>query len=260
MFIVGIIAAFFIGISLGMIGGGGAILTMPVLVYLLGIPPMLATTYSLFIVGVSSAVGAVLHKPQLRTNGRVIMLFGGVSMFVVFLVRKFLVPHIPTILFSNEHITISSAHVTMLLFAALMCVAGIAMLRDRAEKPAHTTKHSNSLLIIYGIATGLITGLLGAGGGFILMPALVLIIGMPIQQALGTSLFLIALNTLTGFVIDITHIDLHWTFLFFLTAIAFAGMLAGWKWGKRVPAAQLKMLFGFFLVAVAAFIFLIEMI
>jgi len=249
----GFIAALFVGLSLGLIGGGGAILTMPLLVYLFHVDPMIATAYSLFIVGVTSAVGAFMHHKDHPLNFKVAFQFGLVSMLVVIITRSFLVPHIPANIATIGGYTLTSGAFTMILFAVLMIWAGYAMVKKNRlhNEQVHPSK---AKLIFYGALTGLITGLLGAGGGFLLIPALVLIVKLPMKEAVGTSLLLIALNALVGFASDLAHIHFDWPLLLGITIMALLGLWGGTKIGTRVDAVRLKSWFGYFLWVMAVFI------
>ena len=210
MEIVGYCMAAMIGISLGLIGGGGSILTVPILVYVMGISPLLATSYSLFIVGSTSLVGAFNNYRKGLVKVKIALLFGISSITTVFLTRKFVIPAIPKRILAVGDFVLSENVLTMILFAVLMLAASIAMIRDGNKKLGKetvpvidTTKEINlPKLLLYGIAIGFATGLLGAGGGFLLIPTLVLIVGISMKEAVGTSLLIIALNSLIGFTGD----------------------------------------------------------
>ncbi len=261
--ITGYLLALLVGLSLGLIGGGGSILTVPILVYILGIHPVLATSYSLFIVGSTSLVGAVDQYRKGLVNIRTALLFGASSITTVFLTRKVLLPLIPEKLFSIQGFTCTWPILTMLLFAALMVLAAIAMIRDR--RPTNTeennpSKHSLFRLITAGIGIGLVTGLLGAGGGFLLIPVLVLLLHLPMKQAIGTSLLIIALNSLIGFAGDAGHFTIHWSFLLIITAFSILGIFAGVRLARRLEGEKLKKTFGWFVLLMGCYIFIHEII
>src|SRR6478672_541661 len=202
MEVIGFVAAAFIGVSLGLIGGGGSIITVPVLVYLFSIPPSLATSYSLFIVGFSSLVGAYKNYKKGLINFKTALLFGASSITTVYLTRRLVIPRIP------KEFTIGTLHLTepfvlMIVFAILMLAVSFSMITHRHITYHHQNELNIFLLVSCGIGIGLITGFLGAGGGFLLVPALVLIMKLPMKQAIGTSLFIIACNCLIGFTGDI---------------------------------------------------------
>lgn len=257
----GYIASLLIGISLGLIGGGGSILTVPVLVYLFGLQPLLATSYSLFVVGSTSLVGAYNNFRKGLVNVKAALLFGASSIVTVFLTRKFLVPAIPKNIATIKGVTITEPLLTMVLFAVLMLVASISMIRNK--KVAVEEKECSDCvrfgkLVIYGIVIGLVTGLLGAGGGFLLIPALVLLLKLPMKRAVGTSLMIIALNSLIGFTGDLGHFSIDWLFLLKITAIATVGIFIGGALSKKIPGDKLKKAFGWFVLAMGIYIIVNE--
>lgn len=263
MIVLGYIAAVLIGISLGLIGGGGSILTVPVLVYLFGVSPVLATSYSLFIVGSTSLVGAYRNYRLGHVHLRTALLFGLASVTTVYLTRKFLVPVIPSVLFHINGFEVSKSMVIMVLFAVLMLAASVSMIRSGGKQistAGNSPANAGFRLPVYGIGIGLVTGLLGAGGGFLLIPALVLLVGMEMKAAIGTSLFIIALNSLIGFTGDIGQVQIDWTFLATLTAIAIAGILAGSAIGRRIAGQKLKKGFGWFVLAMSIYILTRELL
>lgn len=263
MVIVGFILAALVGISLGLIGGGGSILTVPILVYLMGVNPVLATSYSLFIVGSTSMVGAVNNYRKGLVRIKTVLFFGLTSITTVFVTRKIVMPAIPSVLYSNEHVLITQSMATMVLFAALMLLASIAMITGKNE-PHQTDKiiiqndHHIGKLLLYGILVGLSTGFLGAGGGFLVIPALVLILKMPMKQAVGTSLLIISLNSLIGFTGDLGHFIINWKFLLTITMIAIAGIFVGGLLTKKINGDKLKKAFGWFVLVMGIYILVKE--
>lgn len=257
----GYIAALFIGISLGLIGGGGSILTVPVMVYLFGVSPLLATSYSLFIVGSTSLIGAVSNWRKGLVQVKTALLFGITSISTVFLTRKFIIPAIPKTFGSIGGFEITEPIATMVLFAILMVIAAVAMIKNgtaSAEKKEET-KTSLLKLSVYGVSIGLVTGLLGAGGGFLLIPTLVLLLKLPMKEAVGTSLFIISLNSLIGFLGDLGHFAINWRFLLIITAIAIAGILLGGVLSKKIKGEKLKKGFGWFVLIMGTYIIVKEL-
>jgi len=264
MEVLGYVLAALVGISLGLIGGGGSILTVPILVYVLGINPVLATSYSLFIVGSTSMVGAVNNYRKGLVSIKTALLFGLSSITTVFVTRKLIIPKIPAVLISTEHFHITQSIATMVLFAILMLLASIAMIREKktvantdeyiVQKDTHIPK-----LLLYGVVVGLATGFLGAGGGFLLIPALVLMLKMPMKQAVGTSLLIIALNSLIGFTGDIGHFKIDWKFLFIMTLVAVAGIFIGGFLAKKIDGNKLKKAFGWFVLVMGIYIMIKEL-
>ncbi len=262
MQILGYFASLLIGISLGMIGGGGSILTVPVLVYLFGISPVLSTSYSLFVVGSTSLVGAFNNYRKGFVNIKTALLFGLSSITTVFLTRKFLIPHIQQTLGSIGNFKITQSLVIMVLFAILMVAASLSMIKSKKEETNNITVENKKInlpkLLSYGIAIGLATGFLGAGGGFLLIPTLVLLVKLPMKEAIGTSLFIIALNSLIGFTGDLGHFTIDWFFLFKITCIAIAGIFIGGFISKKISGDKLKKGFGWFVLVMGIYIIVKE--
>ncbi|MGV3767618.1 MAG: sulfite exporter TauE/SafE family protein [Chitinophagaceae bacterium] len=262
MEILGYIAAALIGISLGLIGGGGSILTIPVLVYIFHIDPTLATSYSLFIVGVTSLAGAYSNYRKGYASISLALPLGIVSPFTVFITRRFLLPLVPQELFSIGDWVVTRSLLTMVLFAILMLAASISMLTSKGLKermPGEKSEGAFGILILYGIGIGLVTGFLGAGGGFLIIPALVIFLHLSMKEAVGTSLFIIAVNSLIGFLGDLGHYTLNWQFLLLITAIAMAGIITGGMLSKTIPGHKLKKGFGWFVLVMGCYIILKEL-
>lgn len=264
MEVLGYLAAILIGISLGLIGGGGSILTVPVLVYLFGINPLLSTSYSLFVVGSTSLVGAYNNYRKRLVSVKTALLFGLSSISTVYITRKWILPSIPNDLFHIGDFLVTKSLLTMLLFAVLMLFTSIAMIKSRRalsgddkgpEKAFNVPK-----LLLFGVLIGLGTGLLGAGGGFLLIPTLVLIVGLPMKRAVGTSLLIIALNSLIGFTGDIGHFAIDWIFLAKISLIAIAGVIIGGLLAKRIKGENLKKGFGWFVLAMGIYIIAKELL
>jgi uncharacterized membrane protein YfcA len=257
----GYLASILIGIALGLIGGGGSILTVPVLVYLFGVSPLLSTSYSLFIVGSTSLVGAVNNFKQGFLNVKIALLFGLSSITTVFLTRKFIIPIIPKEVAKVGDFIITENVLMMVLFAMLMVLAAIAMIRNgKAEPKVKPVKLKLNIikLLIYGVIIGIVTGFLGAGGGFLLIPTLVILMGLPMKEAVGTSLLIIALNSLFGFTGDLGHFKINWIFLLTITAIALVGLFIGSVIGKKIEGAKLKKGFGYFVLIMGVYIIIKE--
>ena len=259
MEIAGYIASFFIGISLGLIGGGGSIITLPVLVYLFGLSPELAISYSLFVVGSTSLVGSFNSYRKGLIDFKTVLLFGISSVITVFITRKFILPLLPDVIqFKNYSLPFST--LTMVLFAVLMLFASIKMIKAKTINEESLDEDKNLLkLLLYGIGIGLITGFLGAGGGFLLIPALVLILKLPMKKAIGTSLLIIALNSLVGFIADTGHYETQWSFLLMISVLAIAGVLTGGLLGKKIDGNKLKKGFGWFVLIMGIYIIVKEL-
>ena len=265
MQILGFILAGLVGVSLGLIGGGGSILTVPILVYVLGLNPVLATSYSLFIVGSTSVVGAVNNYRSGFVSIKTALLFGLSSILTVFIIRKLVMPEIPEIIFSTEKIQVTQSLATMILFAVLMLLAAISMIKAKIKSNDIVVTDGNQKpallkLLLYGMSIGLATGFLGAGGGFLLIPVLVLILKMPMKMAVGTSLLIIALNSLIGFTGDIGHFIIDWKFLITITGIAIVGVFVGGILSKKIDGDRLRKAFGWFILVMGLLIIIRELL
>lgn len=268
MVILGYLMAVFMGLILGVIGGGGSILTVPILVYLMGISPDIATGYSLLLVGATAAFGAIRYFREGLVDIKASILFAIPSIVAVYLTRAFLMPNIPDdILLSPIHITKNTA--IMVLFAILMLASAVMMLRKAYKSQTVTnsaTAISNSssrvaLIMTEGAVVGLVTGVLGAGGGFLIIPALVLFLGMPMKNAVGASLFIIALKSLLGFVGDLqAGISLEVPLLPLMLVATFIGMAISTKVASKLDGASLQKFFAFFTLIIAIFIISKELI
>ena len=208
MEILGYIASVLIGISLGMVGSGGSILTVPVLVYLMGVNPLLATTSSLFIVGITSLVGGIRAYAKRQVDFRAVTEFGFPSILSIFVTRHYILPALPETLFTIGSIVVSKEMFLMVVFAILMLVASVVMIRSHETVTPgpneEKIRHEKVLpLMLFGLCIGVITGLLGAGGGFLIIPTLVLFLKLRMKTAVGTSLFIVAINSLFGFLFSI---------------------------------------------------------
>lgn len=257
MEIIGYLASVLIGISLGLIGGGGSILTVPVLVYLFHIEPVLATAYSLFIVGSSSLVGAWPKYKQGFVNLKTAIIFGIPSIIAVFATRKFLVPAIPSELGTIAGFEITKSLMMMLLFAILMVVASFSMIRSKSsnvDEKEEAQQFNYPLILLEGALVGMLTGLVGAGGGFLIIPALVMLSKLPMKQAVGTSLLIIAAKSLIGFTGDLGKSTIDWTLLLSVTALAIIGIFVGDKLSKHIDGNKLKTGFGWFILVMGLYI------
>jgi uncharacterized membrane protein YfcA len=256
--ILGYLASILIGVSLGLIGGGGSILTVPVLVYLLGLNPVLSTAYSLFVVGATSLVGSFTYMKKGLVNYRAALVFAIPSFITVFLTRKFVVPAIPDPVFTSGDFMLSKGAGIMGLFALIMLAAAFSMIRhkDKSDNDSGTQaiQFNYPLIALEGAAVGLLTGLVGAGGGFLIIPALVLLARLPMKMAVGTSLLIIAAKSLIGFLGDVGQQAIDWNFLAVFTALSVAGIFLGSYLTRFIPGEKLKRLFGWFVLGMAVFI------
>jgi uncharacterized protein len=262
MELVGYFAAILIGISLGLIGGGGSILTLPVLVYLFAVDSVLATSYSLFIVGITSLVGTVSYFKNGLINIKTSIIFGIPSIAAVYVTRKFILPAIPDEITNLGGITVTKDLFIMALFAILMIAASYSMIKKpKKNNQGEISDKQNfnfPLIFIEGTVVGLLTGLVGAGGGFLIIPALVVLSKLPMKQAIGTSLVIIAAKSLIGFGGEAAQLDIDWWFLFTITALAIAGLFIGVVLSKKINGDQLKPAFGWFVLVMGIYILIKE--
>ena len=254
---IGYFTSILIGVALGLIGGGGSILTVPVLVYLFAIEPVLATAYSLFIVGLTSVVGSVGYFKKGLVNIKTAIVFGIPSIIAVFITRAVIVPAIPNEVFSAGDFMVTKNLLMMLLFAVIMIAASYSMIkRDKkiiSEEP-HQQKFNYPLIIIEGAIVGVITGLVGAGGGFLIIPALVILSKLPMKEAVGTSLVIIAAKSLIGFFGEGGENVIDWQFLFTISGFAIVGIFIGTALSKKIDGEKLKPAFGWFVLFMGIYI------
>lgn len=258
MEIIGYVGALFIGLVLGLTGGGGSILTVPILVYLMNISPVTATAYSLFIVGTTSTFGAIQNYRKNLVDIKSGFLFAIPSFIAVYLTRKYIVPRIPDIIIEAP-ILITKNTFLMLFFAVIMIFGALSVLKKKSQD---TNNEENRNLILIGIQTftiGIIIGLVGAGGGFLIIPTLILFAKLPMRKAVGTSLFIIAMNSLVGFIGDVQNLIIDWRFLISFSFLSVVGIFIGMYLTKYTNENQLKKIFAYFVLLMAAVILLKEM-
>ena len=268
MEIIGYIASVFIGISLGLIGGGGSILTMPVLVYLFGQGEDISTSYSLFIVGVTALIGGIKSTRAGNVNYKALLVFGIPAIIATKATRKYLFPQIPEVIFTTDSFVLSKGVAIMIFFALIMVVAAISMIRDKRTDNDETEskqspKFNVTIILFEGAITGLISGILGAGGGFLIIPALVFYAKLPMKNAVGTSLLIIAAKSLlTFFWEDVAQFgsEINWNLLLTITVIAVGGIFIGTYLSKFIDGKKLKKGFGWFVLVMAVYIILKQIV
>lgn len=257
----GYFASILIGISLGLIGGGGSILTVPVLVYLFQLNAIAATTYSLFVVGSTSIVGSVSYFRKGHVNLKTALVFGLPSIAAIFLTRTYIVPFIPEKILSIGNYLITKNIMLMLLFALLMVFASYSMIKKRtaaADDDQQEQSINYPIILAQGMFIGILTGLIGAGGGFLIIPALVNLLKLPMKKAIGTSLVIISINSLTGFLFSISQNTIQWSFLLIVTSIAMIGILIGSFISTKIDGKKLKPAFGWFVLVMGIYIIIKE--
>ncbi|MFW8623851.1 sulfite exporter TauE/SafE family protein [Corynebacterium glutamicum] len=235
----------FIGISLGLLGGGGSILTVPILTYVAGLEPREAIAASLFIVGTTSLVSAISHARNGRVRWKTGLLFGAAGMVGAF-GGGVLGGYIP-------------GTILMIAFALMMIATSTAMLRGRKEKKG-ASKSSLWRVLVDGLVVGAVTGLVGAGGGFLVVPALALLGGLSMPVAVGTSLVVITMKSFAGLAGYLTSVQLDWGLVLMVTAAAIVGSLAGSRLAGRVPETLLRKGFGVFVLVMGVFVLGLELL
>ena len=265
MFVLGIIASCAMGLILSLLGAGGSILTLPILVYLFSISVVEATSYSLLLVGITAALSFIVYLKQNLVNLKVGIIFGIPSIIGVVLARKVLVPYLPDT-FNFLNLSISKSFIIMATFSILMLVSAILMIRDRKLNLTEPKKQKaefekNIIIILEGLIVGQLTGFVGAGGGFLIIPALVLLTGLEMRVAVGTSLFIIAIKSLAGFGSDVIDgFQADWMFSIFVILATFVGVIFGNMLSKKITDKTLKKYFGYMTLFIGSFIIIEQLI
>ena len=251
----GFAATILAGATMGLIGGGGSILTVPILVYLLEIPPVLATGYSLFVVGLSALVGSVNYFKLGLVNLKAGTIFAVPAFVGVFLARKYLVPALPVEIFNLGNLVVGRDLIVMGVFATVMILASVSMIRGGSESEQEGELQFNyPMIALEGLIVGAVTGFVGAGGGFLIIPALVVLAKLPMKQAVGTSLMIIAVKSLFGFLGDLANQSIDWGFLALFCLLSIIGIYLGTYLSRFVSSAKLKPGFGWFVLIMGLFI------
>lgn len=240
-FALDLVLGFGIGLSLGLMGGGGSLLTVPALVYLVGQTPQAAVTTSLAIVGANSLMGASFHRAQGTLNWQVALSFGGAGMLVSYLA-------------AGLSRMLPEAWLLVAFALIMLLVGGLMLARSNSDSPEVSTLRPLPVVIASGTAVGLMTGILGVGGGFLIVPALVMLVGLPMQMAVGTSLIVIAMNSLAGFLGHAGDGSFDATLTFIFTLAGLLGTFAGARLNRRLPAGKLQKVFAWFVLALALFL------
>lgn len=255
--IFGYLGALLIGVVLGLIGGGGSILTVPVLVYAMGVNPYIATAYSLFIVGFSSLIGAVRNMQKGLVDVRTAVVFSIPAFIAVYATRMYLLPAIPEEMGSIGEFLVTRDLAIMVFFAIIMLLASYSMIKDKKKtetEEATVVSYNYPFIVIEGAVVGVITGIVGAGGGFLIIPALVIFAKLPMKKAVATSLLIISVKSLIGFLGDVQNIDIDWTFLSIFSILAGIGIFAGIWLNKFIDGKKLKKAFGWFVLIMGVII------
>lgn len=258
MEILGYFLAALVGISLGLIGSGGSILTVPILVFVMGINPILATAYSLFIVGLTALVGGVQNAMEGKVDFKTAIIFGIPSIIAVYITRLWVLPLIPDTIFEINDWELTKSIALMLLFALVMILASLSMIKPskkNKEIKSENRKYNYPVILLEGTVVGILTGLVGAGGGFLIIPALVILAKMPMKLAVGTSLFIIAAKSLIGFIGDIqSGAAIDWILLISFSIASIIGIFIGIFLSKKIDGNKLKKSFGWFVLIMGIYI------
>ncbi|NCN40009.1 sulfite exporter TauE/SafE family protein [bacterium] len=260
MEMLGYIFTLVMGVSLGLLGGGGSILTVPILIYLFKVNAVEATAYSLFIVGLASGFGAIGKMRDGLVNFKVGATFAVPGFLGVFVSRAYLIPSLPEKIYEFGSFEITKEVLIMLVFSIMMILASFSMIKGRKDRKSvqsgsHPQPMNFPLIAVEGLVVGALTGFVGAGGGFLIIPALVVLAKLPMKMAVGTSLVIISFKSLLGFIGDVmVNPNIQWTFLIALSVISVVGIFIGSHFSKKVPEATLKKGFGYFVLVMGAFI------
>jgi uncharacterized protein len=245
-----------IGMSLGLIGAGGSILTIPALVYILKIDPLTSSVYSMFIVGTSSLVGGIKSFSKNLVDFRIVTLFGFPSLVGVLIARNIIYPSIPAQLHPINNFTVSKSGLFMFCISVIMFYVGLKMLIKSEKDQIHEKfKDSKSLLLpLQGLFIGTLTALLGIGGGFLIVPALFFWTNLPMKKTVGTTLVIIAINALVSFLNSYSKTILNWHFLLLFSAGSMIGMFLGIKTREVITGIHLTKMFGWLVLGISLFI------
>jgi uncharacterized membrane protein YfcA len=259
MEVLGYISLFFVGLVLGTLGGGGSILSVPILVYLFSIDAVMASAYSLFIVGTTSLVGTFLKLNAQMVHLRTGITFGLPSLLAIFSTRKWLMPAIPDIIYQTSNFQLSKQGLIMGVFALLMIIASRALIIRKNHDQSERQQRTNLYLVVVGLLTGMLTGFVGAGGGFLIIPALIYFARMCFKTAVGTTLLIITANSLIGFLGDVINYQINWYFLISITVLAVVGIMVGTRLTLNISNQTLRRSFGWLVLGMGSLILVAEL-
>lgn len=260
MEIVGYIASILMGLSLGVVGGGGSILTVPILMYFFGQEVLVATTGSLFVVGTAALFGAVMSYRRGLVDIKTGASFALPGAVGILMTRKLILPSLPEVIFSFSGWELSKSALILFSFVFLMMYAARSMLRSGAPTAPRTSEPQRAEIAFKGFLVGGATAFVGAGGGFLIVPALVLLLKMPMGSAVGTSLAIVSINALFGFAISADDHALEWPVLMIVVLLSLLGLVVGRRIATGIPERSLKRGFAYFIIFIGSFIFIDQII
>lgn len=253
--IIGYSLAVVVGITLGLIGSGGSILSVPILVYIMGIEPILATAYSLFVVGTTALFGGIQKAKEKLVDFKKVVLFGIPTVVAVFITRKIIVPSIPEIVYSSNSFILKKSVLIMIVFAIVMIMASMRMIQPLKEKISTNDKLNYFGILLQGLIIGLVAGFVGAGGGFLIIPALLFLAKTPMKMAVGTSLFIVSAQSLLGFIGDLRPEQvIDWKLILIFTSCSIVGVFIGNYFSKKFSGEKLKIGFGWLVLVMGIYI------
>ncbi len=265
MEIFGYLCSMLVGVSLGMMGSGGSILTLPIMVYLFHVNPVDATGYNLLVVGITSAIGGAEYVRKKLVHVKTALIFGIPSVISVFVFRKYIMPEIPNPISFGHSFMITKELFIMMIFTLMMIISSYRMIRNgaHAETPIVDIKRTSYLMLAaIGFLSGILTGIVGIGGGFIIIPALVLFGKVPVKMSVGTSLLIIAANSFIGFggEVLVRMEEINYSFLLMFSAFSITGVFIGFRLVTKILPAQLKKIFGWFVLVTGILIIIKELL
>ena len=255
--IFGYLGALLVGLVLGLMGSGGSLIAIPIFTYLFHISPITTTAYSLFVVGTSSTIGALRNWEKGLIDFKVAIVFAIPAFIAVYVVRKHILPIIPMEIVTIYDVVVTKDMVIMVFLAVIMLLSSLSMIQKRKllNDPNHLNRYNYPLIVLHGIMIGFFTGVVGVGGGFLIIPTLVLLVKLPMKKAVATSLFIIALKSLIGFIGDLGHLEINWDFLIGFTVVSTLGILLGMYFSSFIKGEKLKTYFGWLLLILSIGIF-----
>lgn len=260
--LLGLALAIIVGITLGLVGSGGTILTVPILVYAMGVNPVIATTYSLFAIGATAIVGAVKGYYKKEIDNRKVLAFGLPSLLMVFIMRNYMLSLVPEVFIVGSW-EVHREVVLMLLFGGVMLASSYSMIRGTGFSCVRTSKRNGDSIrqvVTQGLFVGFVTGIVGAGGGFLIIPTLINVFKLPLKKAVSTSLVIIAINSGFGLLGDVEKFsDFDWSLLLSYTFFAIVGILIGFLLSAKIDGEQLKKGFGYLILTVGLFVIIQEL-